>query len=186
MKNKRTPDFEKLPAEREAEEYFRKLEEEHRAFMNPDEWGIDMRPVFRKYIDPPAELAKLCDSEVEFYLTRMVALLAEYHFCLVRTNHLDDRQLYRHILEKVLPKPIGVGPHPEGGLVYHECCPSDDFDTWLTYYATDEERCEWRNDMDEVPPEKCPLVSDRDAWLDILAEVFRDQPLPDPVKPTNP
>lgn len=185
MENNNKTESEKLPAELVADEYFRKLEEDERAFMNPDEWGIDMRPIFNAYIDPPSELDKLCDSEVQFYLTRMVALLAEYHFCLVHTNHLSDRDLYRHILDAILPKPIGVGPNPEGGLVYHECCPSDDFDRWLAYYATDEERHQWQADMDEALPDRRPLVSDRDAWLEVLAEAFRDQPLPDDITPAS-
>jgi hypothetical protein len=158
--------------------WLRHMIEQENAMLNPDEWGIYLMPIFKQRLHPPVDPDKLNDAEIRYFLTHSVHLLAEHHFCLTNTNHLDDRQLYQHILDEILPKPVGVGPNPIGGILYHECCPCDDFDRWLAYYAADDERDHWKEEWDEPLPEKKSLVSDRDIWLNILAESFRDEPLP--------
>lgn len=137
------------------EAFFRKMMEEERAFLNPDEWGMDLRPVFKEYLDPPADPGQLSDYEVTGFLRCMVDLLAQHHLCLVSTNHLTDRELYQLIMDEILPRPLGIGPDPVGGIVYHEC-----------------RSCE----EPELRPEQ--IVSDRDTWLDTIAEAYRDRPLP--------
>ncbi len=157
--------------------FTRQLMDEERAFLNPGEWGIDMRPVFREQLNNPESAGDLSDPEIRGYLRWMVLILAQHHLCLTSTNHLSDRELYDFIMQKVLPQPIGVGPSPVGSLVYHECCPCDGND-YLAFYADDLMREEFKSMFDEDPPEKLPLVSDRDLWLETLAESFRDEPLP--------
>lgn len=156
----------------------RQLIEQENAFLNPDEWGVYLAPIIQSQLDPPQDPEAMTDQDIRFYLTRLVHLLAVHHVCLTNSNHLDDRQFYRHILDEVIPKPLGVGPNPIGGLLYHECCPCDDFERWLAYFASDAERAEWEAQGFEPMPEKKPCVSDRDIWLEILTESFRDDPLP--------
>lgn len=158
--------------------FVRQLMEQENAMLNPDEWGVYLAPIIQSQLDPPLDPDAMTDEEIQCYLPRIAHILAEHHVCLTNSNHLDDRQLYQHILDEVIQKPVGVGPNPVGGILYHECCPCDDFDRWLAYYASDTERSEWKAQWDDPLPEKKALVSDRDIWLEILAESFRDEPLP--------
>jgi len=164
------------PAE-ETDAFTRKLMEEERAFLNPDEWGIDLRPMVAEFLNPPDDPDELSDNEVRGYLRCLVDLLARYHLCLTSTNHLSDRELYRKIMTDVLAEPIGIGPDPVGGLLYHECCPCDS-DAYLMYYADDASREETASEFNLTLPEKRPLVSDRDTWIELLAESYRFAPLP--------
>lgn len=157
--------------------YIRKLMEEERAFLHAEEWGIDLRPIVREVLDPPADPKGLSDTEVLGYLRCLVDLLARYHLCLTSTNHLSDRELYRHILTRVLPEPVGIGPDPSGTLLYQECCPCDS-EEYLAYFADDLMREDWASDTGEPLPEKRPLCSDRDTWIELLAESYRFEPLP--------
>ena len=157
--------------------FFRKLMEEERCFLNPEEWGIDLRPVFKERLDPPASPDDLSDAEVRSILGEMVLLLAQHHCCLTSTDHLTDRQLYRYIIGNILPHPVGVSPDPSGCLLTIECCPCDS-DDYLRYYADDLMREELRALHDSEPPAKAPLAADRDSWLQALAEAHRHLPIP--------
>lgn len=167
-----------LKPDPDTDEFTRQLMEDERAFLQPEEWGIYLAPIVQKILDPPEGPDGLSDLEVRAYLRGLVDLLARYHLCLTSTNHLSDRDLYRHIMEKVLPEPIGIGPNPIGGLLYHECCPCDS-DEFLAYYCDETERANWAADFDIALPEKSPLVSDRDAWIEALAESYRFEPFPE-------
>lgn len=156
--------------------FTKKLMEDERAFMNPEEWGIDLRPIVDKVLSPPLP-DDLPDDEVRGYLRCLVDILARHHLCLTCTNHLSDRDLYRLILTRVLEEPVGIGPDAAGTIIYHECCPCDS-DEYLAYYECEDRREELREEFDIDLPEKRPLVSDRDIWIELLAEAFRDQPLP--------
>lgn len=158
--------------------FYQKLLEDERAFLNPEEWGIDLKAIVLGKIQPPSDPDELRDEEVSIYLHAMVDLMAQYHLALVSTNHLTDRELYRFILERIIQQPLGIGPNPIGSLIYHECCPCDDIEQWFRYYASDEEREDWESYSDDPLPDKAPLVAGRDTWLEALAESYRDCPLP--------
>lgn len=159
--------------------FTRKLMEEERAFMNPEEWGIDLRPIVRKELSlpDPDNLQDLGDDTIAATIRSLVDIFARYHLCLTSTNHLTDRELYRFILTEVLPQPVGIGPNPIGGLIYHECCPCDS-DEFLMYYADECMREDLHQQFDMKLPEKRPCVADRDDWLEELAESYRFKPLP--------
>lgn len=161
----------------EMDSFTRKLMEDERAFLNPEEWGIDLRPIVEESLGAPADPSVLSDTELSSCLGRLVDLLAQYHLCLTTTNHLTDRDLYREIMTKVLAEPVGIGPDPVGGLLYHECCPCDS-DAYLMYYADEDNRQELAAEFDLTLPDKRPLVSDRDIWIERLAESYRFEPLP--------
>jgi hypothetical protein len=157
----------------------RKLMEQERAFLNPEEWGIDLRPIVKEELSlpDPKELEDLDDAAVAALIRCLADIFARYHLCLTSTNHLSDRELYRFILTEVLPQPVGIGPNPVGGLLYHECCPCES-DEFLMYHATDDMREDLQREFDIELPEKRPCVSNRDDWLEDLAESYRFKPLP--------
>jgi hypothetical protein len=166
----------------DTDDFTKKMMEDERAFLHPEEWGIDLRPVVKKVLSPPAGPDDLSDFEVRGYLRCMIDLLARYHLCLTCTNHLSDRELYREIMTNVLSQPVGVGPNPSGGILYHECCPCDS-DEYLMYYADDLMRNDLASEFGITLPKKRPLVSDRDTWIELLAESYRFEPLPE--EPTD-
>jgi hypothetical protein len=160
----------------------RQLMEQERAYMFPDEWGLDIRPIIAKYVSPPPNIDHLGAAELRGYLRALVDVLARHHLALVSTDHLSDRELYYHILQEVIPRPIGIGPDPRGGMIYHECCPSDS-EEFLMYYADDWMREAYAKEASKPLPPRRDLVADRDTWLELLAEAYRDQPFPDPDQP---
>lgn len=136
--------------------FLQKLIEEERAFLNSEEWGLDLRPVFRKVVDPPGSHEELDDKEISRFLKCMIDLLAQHHLCLLSTSHLTDRELYQLIIDEVLPQPLGIGPNPIGSMVYHECRDLS---------------------LPDLEPEE--VISERDDWIPVLAESYRSCPLPD-------
>ncbi|NDV61676.1 hypothetical protein G0Q06_04360 [Puniceicoccales bacterium CK1056] len=88
--------------------------EQENAMLNPDEWGVYLAPIIQSQLNPPQDPDAMTDQEIQCYLPRIVHILAEHHVCLTNSNHLDDRQLYQHILDEVIQKPVGVGPNPVG------------------------------------------------------------------------
>lgn len=102
------------------------------------------------------------DEELPRILTNLVQKLYEKHIVLDFTDHLSDRELYRLIVQKILPaneKKI------EFMDVYHHWdCSRDpsryddeegkESEAWLTYYASDEERDAWAETHDGPLPEK--------------------------------
>lgn len=165
----------------DADAYMEKLIAQEEAFLNPEKYGIDLRPIVEKYYPLSDDVDKLHDVEVEKRLVTIVSLLCNYHLCLKYTNHLTDRELLKCIVEKVLPLPLGLGPDPKGTLVYHECLPCDT-DEYLMYYEDEDTRLSHAEYFDEPVLESRPLVADRDKWLDAFAESFRHEPFPDDLK----
>ena len=158
--------------------FVRQLMDEERALLNPEEWGIDVLPLMQEQLGPLKPEKELNDDEISSTLRWMILILAQHHLCLTLTNHLTERELYRFILKEVLPHPIGISRNPEGGILYHDCCPCGS-EEYMAYYGDEFFRDEWRDDYNEEPPEKRSLASDRDRWLEMLAEAHRHLPLPE-------
>lgn len=158
------------------DDFTKKLVEQERAFLNPEEWGIHLRPIIDEVLSPPSP-DEIDDHRVTGYLRCLVDILAQHHFCLTNTNHLSDRELYRVIMTDILEKPIGVSPNASGMLLHHECCPCDT-EEYFIYYEDELGRSEYQSLFGGDLPEKRPLVSDRDTWIELLAEAYRDQPVP--------
>jgi hypothetical protein len=159
------------------DEYLEKLIANEQAFLNAGHSGIDVRAIMRKCSMLPDAVEELSEREVLRYLRFAVDMLARHHLCLSSTNHLSDRDLLAFIVDKVLPEPVPIGPHPQGTLIYHDCCPGDTVE-WYSYYADEFERDEFESLWDEPVPEQKSLVSDRDKWIELLAESYRDEALP--------
>ena len=90
---------------------------------------------------PPA--SSLSDAELARELSGLVQKLYEKKIVLDFTDHLSDRELYNVIVRKILPTEVKMTDN-QGGCRHWNCaCIGDrevDRETWLTYYASDEER----------------------------------------------
>jgi hypothetical protein len=147
------------------------------AYLRSGKGQIDLGRKFRELSKLEREVPDLDDYEVERYLRLAVQLLAEHHLCLKWTNHLSDRALLSYIVERVFPEPLVIGPQVKGTLLYQECCPCDTLE-WYEFYGDEMDRADYAEELGVDEPESRPLVSDRDQWLEVLAESYREESLP--------
>ena len=116
---------------------------------------------------PPAET--LGDAELTAKLWKLIHALAARRTYLYRTDHLNDRELYAHLVEESLHEP---GPilHPSWGgnctLDILGGCSEEDMYLSRKYYDSEEERRHWAESWpeDEMPPHEDPPF-DRDRHL---------------------
>jgi hypothetical protein len=110
--------------------------------------------------------------QVHAALWDLLRALASIRVFLNCTDHLDDAELYRLLLEKALPDettapPAGFAVNTRIDVVdYGTTENHDGTDTWLRYYADDLTRSEWDG---PVPPQE-PLPYDRDSKLPLPPE----------------
>ena len=111
--------------------------------------------------------AAVSDGDIGAVLWRVITALATHRTFLERTDHLSDRALYAVLWHHVLHEEIAVIPDEVEGE-YHVDIPCNEGDptNYLTYYASNEERAEWRRDFPDaaVPPRQLPAF-DRDRHL---------------------
>lgn len=95
---------------------------------------------------------ELSDVEVRKRLTETIHLLYSQRIVLEMTEHLSDRQLYRLISRDILPSYEKKIDQPKNYLHWH-CLDDNDSDSWLRYYATEQDRDQWQEENDsELPP----------------------------------
>jgi hypothetical protein len=83
--------------------------------------------------------------------------LAEQNIYLQYTDHLSDRQLFCVLLRDILTateKKLDITTNP---IVWRLVDNESDPDTWLAYYATDEQRYLWQLEHGQTPPASKPL-----------------------------
>ena len=97
----------------------------------------------------------LDDAELASSLDGVIRGLAVIDVYLLHTGHLDDRELYT-LLRDV---PAGCGSRE-----WIDVAGGSDRETFLAWYADDDDREEARLDG-EILPDRRPLKSDRDARL---------------------
>ncbi|MDZ4848642.1 MAG: hypothetical protein SGI77_05060 [Pirellulaceae bacterium] len=88
---------------------------------------------------------ELSDSQVRKRLTETIQNLYLQRIVLEMTEHLSDRQLYCLISRDILPSYEKKIDHPKNYLHWH-CLDDNDSDTWLRYYASDDERDAWQEE----------------------------------------
>lgn len=97
---------------------------------------------------------RLAEDELRELLWQTIHRLFEKRVVLDFTDHLSDRELYTLILRDILPsheKKLDLTDH----YLHWDC--SCDTETWLRYYATDEERMAWVGEIeDPLPPHERP------------------------------
>lgn len=124
------------------------------------EWErAPMLPI-RDWFQPALNLPdpdQLSDERVGNLLAETIERLFEKHIVLDFTAHLSDRQLYTLIVRDILPtyeKKI----ERRGGYLHWDCANTDgDPELWLRYYASEDEREMWLDEMEgELPPRELP------------------------------
>jgi hypothetical protein len=118
-----------------------------------------------KWFDPPLELLppeRLNDAELHAVLGAAIEQLASRRIYLELTDHLSDRQLYCLIARDILPSHEKKLDLP-GNYLNWRCLDVElDPETWLAYYATDEERQAWSQESSQPLPAMLPPPYPRD------------------------
>ncbi len=104
---------------------------------------------------PPPD--RLSDAQLHKRLEETIAKLYSQRIVLDFTDHLSDRQLYCLIYRDILPSPEKKIDLPRNYLHWHGFDYDDEPDLWLRYYASDEEREGWAEEMNlPLPPAESP------------------------------
>lgn len=123
---------------------------------------------------PPPET--LSDEDVSERLWRIINKLAEHHVFFYHTDHLSDRAFYTAIYEDILYE--GIRDLPIDPKAPWECWSTDfdmcndcDVETYLRYYADEQERAFWADDDPELRAiQRIPTPYDRDRILPRLPD----------------
>lgn len=114
-------------------------------------------PIFR-WFEPemrPPRPDMLSDEDLHEILWDVIGKLYQKRIVLDFTDHLADRELYRLIYRDILPareKKIDSRTN----YLHWDCAgASGDPETWLRYYATDDERETWAEMYRQPLPPKC-------------------------------
>jgi hypothetical protein len=101
---------------------------------------------------PPPE--KLEELELHQLLWDTIHKLFEARIVLDFTDHLSDRELYRLIYRDILPSHEKKIDSPDNYL-HWDCADagSADPEIWLRYYATEQDRSDWAEDLPMALPE---------------------------------
>ncbi|MEO8036163.1 MAG: hypothetical protein ABI837_17135, partial [Acidobacteriota bacterium] len=95
------------------------------------------------------------------------------------TDHLSDRELYRHLVESSLLEPAMLIPEDPSYGMHIDIIggfSEDDIRIYLTYYADEEERESFRADYTGEFPPALPHPYDRDRLLPTQEErAFGDE-----------
>jgi hypothetical protein len=119
-------------------------------------WELAPLMPIARWFDPPLALQPACtldDEQLRERLWRTVERLYSKRIVLDFTDHLSDRELYSLIRRDILPAAIKHVDLPDN--YFHWDCSAaadDDRTVWLTYYASDEEREDWRLEEGRDPP----------------------------------
>lgn len=99
----------------------------------------------------------LSQEQLRSLLWGTIHRLYEKRIILDFTDHLTDRQLYTIIYRDILPSAEKKIDIPRNHLHWDCANTGDDPETWLRYYATDQERDAWAAETDEpLPPAENP------------------------------
>jgi hypothetical protein len=99
-----------------------------------------------KWFDPELALPHpdtLDDEQLHVRLWETIHRLCDRRIVLDFTDHLSDRDLYCLIFRDILPSPEKKIDLPKNYLHWHCLDDSDEPETWLRFYATQEERSAW-------------------------------------------
>jgi hypothetical protein len=111
-------------------------------------------PIYQ-WFSPPLVLPhpnRLNQQQLSIVLRATIEKLFEKHIVLDFTDHLSDYQLYGIIFRDILPSHEKMLQRRTSYL-HWDCANIDENpETWLRYYATDNERAMWSEDSDEPPP----------------------------------
>ena len=106
----------------------------------------------------------LADIELRQQLYQIIGRLYEKNITLHMTEHLSDRQLYCLIARDILPAQEKRVNSPKSNIRWQCIDPSTEEESWLRYYATEDDRDAWSDEtglrlppMENLPfPRKLP------------------------------
>ena len=131
-------------------------EAENRFLESMLAWELAPVAPVSRWFDPPLAMQPVCtldDEQVGERLWEVIDRLHAKRIVLDFTDHLSDRELYSLIRRDILPAVLKRVDLPDN-FVHWDCSATLDGDdsVWLTYYASDEEREEWRLEEGRDPP----------------------------------
>ena len=98
-------------------------------------------------------LETLDENSVHQRLWDVIHRLHDHRIVLDFTEHLSDRQLYCLIYRDILPSPEKKIDRPRNYLHWDCLDAANNPEDWLRYYASEEEREQWRHESEtELPP----------------------------------
>lgn len=92
------------------------------------------------------------DDRLQEVLWKTIQRLYDKRIVLEFTDHLSDRELYCLICRDILPSPEKKVDLPKNYLHWHCLDDSGEPETWLRFYATEEERQTWADESGEDLP----------------------------------
>ncbi len=135
---------------------------------------IEPTPLFDQLIERGVELPEprdLSDEQIAEKLHELFGALAQLGVYVTSTDHLDDRALYEILWRDTLRVPEMTDPDDPTLACMIDLImgfSEQDIATWLSYYASDQDRDAWQADFPDLdlPPKK-KRVCDRDRTLPI-------------------
>jgi hypothetical protein len=119
-------------------------------------WELAPLVPVARWFDPPLAMQPACtldDEQVRERLWETIDRLYEKRIVLDFTDHLSDRELYAVIRRDILPALLKQVDLPDNYTHWDcSCSGDDDRCVWLMYYASDDEREEWRLEEGREPP----------------------------------
>ena len=110
------------------------------------------------WFDPPLVLKShdtLSDNELKQQLYQVIGRLYEKNITLHMTEHLSDRQLYCMIARDILPAQEKRVSNEQANLRWQCVDPGIEEETWLRFYATQEDRRIWQEETGlKLPPQE--------------------------------
>lgn len=94
----------------------------------------------------------LDDRQLRQLLWDTIHQLYEKQIVLALTDHLSDHELYCLLIRDILPSPEKKVEFRTHLLQWHCLDVADEPETWLRYYASEEERAAWAAETGETPP----------------------------------
>ena len=137
--------------------------EENKYLASMLEWEQAPVEPIATWFDPPLELPEptsLSEQELHDNLWVAIRKLYEKQIVLDFTDHLSDFALFKLIKRDILPSREKKLLSSSRYLHWHCLDPTHDPDTWLAYYASEDERAAWSQDTGLSPPpaESAPWV----------------------------
>ena len=110
-----------------------------------------------EWFDPPLRLPNpdaITEGELHTLLWDTIRRLFDKRIVLDFTDHLTDRELYQLIARDILTSQEKKIDNPNNSLHWDCADTAGDPQTWLRYYATDEERRWWQEQSNKPLPKK--------------------------------
>ena len=108
----------------------------------------------------------LDDAQLKAALWIVIDALSGLHVYLEETDHLSDRELYRLLIDELLPEEMDALGDGNWHMPILGGCSEADLQLYMKYYADAQERARWKSDVPDFQmPVKEELPYDRDRHL---------------------